>query len=69
MISLCACGQQTKTKSDETKQKQEVVEPSKNKAINETHNIASMIEDIDIGLNKGNFMPKIECPKQFKNNL
>lgn len=40
-----------------------------NKAINETHNIASMIEDIDIGLNKGNFMPKIECPKQFKNNF
>ena len=38
-------------------------------AILETEEIANMIEDIDIGLNKGNLMPKIKTPKDFKNNL
>lgn len=40
-----------------------------NKAIKETHNITSMIEEIDIGLNNGNLMPKIDCPKEFKDNF
>lgn len=38
-------------------------------AINETHKISNMIEEIDIGLNKGNLMPKIPTPSNFNNNL
>lgn len=38
-------------------------------AINETHKISNMIDEIDIGLKKGNLMPIIETPKEFNNNL
>ena len=39
------------------------------KAVNETHHIADMIEDIDIGLNKGNIMPKINIDSEFDSHL
>lgn len=38
------------------------------KGIQETVNIANMIEEIDIGLNKGVIMPKIKIQDGFKNN-
>lgn len=38
-------------------------------AISETHKISDMIEEIDIGLNKGNLMPKIPTPSKFNSNL
>lgn len=37
-------------------------------AINETEYIVSMIEDIDIGLNSGNVMPKINIEGDFKSH-
>lgn len=40
-----------------------------NEAIKETEKIASMIEWIDIGLNKGNLMPEINPPEGYKDNL
>jgi DNA polymerase-3 subunit alpha len=38
------------------------------KGIEETSNISSLIEDIDIGINKGNIMPKINIEGNFNNN-
>ena len=37
--------------------------------IKETENIANLIEDIDIGLNKGNIMPKIKIKGNFNTHL
>lgn len=37
--------------------------------IKETENIANLIENIDIGLDKGNIMPKIEIKGNFKTHL
>lgn len=39
------------------------------KAIQETHKINNMIEEVDIGYNKGNFMPKINSPQNFTSNI
>ena len=39
------------------------------KGIDETQNIVDIIENIDIGLNKGNIMPKIEIGEGFKTHL
>lgn len=39
------------------------------KAIQETYKINGMIEDVDIGYNKGNFMPKINSPQNFTSNI
>lgn len=39
-----------------------------NKAIQETEKINDMIEWVDVGLNNRNQMPKLDVPKQFKNN-
>ena len=38
-------------------------------AIKETHKISNMIEEIDIGIGKGNLMPKIKTPKSFNSNI
>ena len=37
-------------------------------AINETLNVVSLVEDIDIGLNKGNIMPKVHVEGDFKSH-
>lgn len=39
------------------------------RAVEETHHIVDMIEDIDIGLNKGNIMPKIEIDSGFNSHV
>lgn len=39
------------------------------RAVEETHHIADMIKDIDIGLNKGNIMPKIEIDSGFNSHV
>lgn len=39
------------------------------KAIDETHNVAKMVELVDIGLNNENQMPKTKIPKEFKSNI
>ena len=38
------------------------------KGIKETINITDIIEDIDIGLNKGNIMPQIKINKEYENH-
>lgn len=38
-------------------------------AVNESHHIADMIENIDIGLNNGNIMPKIEIDNEFDSHF
>ena len=40
-----------------------------NQAVEETRHIADMIEDIDIGLNKGNIMPKIKIEDGFDSHF
>lgn len=40
-----------------------------NEAIAETHKIADMIEDFEIGIDGVNHMPKIEIPKGFSSNM
>lgn len=38
------------------------------KGLQESNNISSIIEDIDIGLNKGNIMPKVKIDGPYKNH-
>ena len=38
-------------------------------AVNESHHIADMIENIDIGLNNGNIMPRIEIDNEFDSHF
>ena len=38
------------------------------KGLQESNNIAAIVEDIDIGLNKGNIMPKVKIDGPYKNH-